>query len=59
MKRVVKYRKGYDMWTYVAGGKRLPGAYTVLPISLMRLTVAGCSAMECMAHSYAFASTDS
>ncbi|TCD60686.1 hypothetical protein EIP91_009668 [Steccherinum ochraceum] len=24
MKRVVKYRKGYDMWTYVAGGKRLP-----------------------------------
>lgn len=24
-KRVVKYRKGYDMWTYVAGGKRLPG----------------------------------
>ena len=25
MKRVVKYRKGYDMWTYVAGEKRLPG----------------------------------
>ncbi|KAH8101118.1 hypothetical protein BXZ70DRAFT_934511 [Cristinia sonorae] len=23
-KRVVKYRRGYDMWTYVAGGKRLP-----------------------------------
>ena len=26
MKRVVKYRKGYDMWTYVAGEKKLPGA---------------------------------
>lgn len=24
-KRVVKYRRGYDMWTYIAGEKRLPG----------------------------------
>ncbi|KAI0703716.1 hypothetical protein BC835DRAFT_1303000 [Cytidiella melzeri] len=23
-KRVVKYRRGYDMWTYIAGDKRLP-----------------------------------
>lgn len=29
-KRVVKYRAGYDMWTYVAGDKRLPGANFVL-----------------------------
>ncbi|KAI0792376.1 hypothetical protein C8Q75DRAFT_804768 [Abortiporus biennis] len=27
-KRVVKYRKGYDMWTYVAGQKRLPVQWT-------------------------------
>ena len=25
-KRVVKYRKGLDMWTYIAGQRRLPGA---------------------------------
>lgn len=25
-KRVVKYKRGYDMWTYIAGEKRLPGA---------------------------------
>lgn len=30
-KRVVKYRKGYDMWTYVAGDKRLPGKAILTP----------------------------
>ncbi|CAL1699563.1 unnamed protein product [Somion occarium] len=27
-KRVVKYRRGYDMWTYIAGEKRLPVQWT-------------------------------
>ncbi|KAJ3555240.1 hypothetical protein NM688_g2687 [Phlebia brevispora] len=29
-KRMVKYRKGFDMWTYVAGERQLPGARIVL-----------------------------
>ncbi|KAI0806200.1 hypothetical protein BC629DRAFT_1151798 [Irpex lacteus] len=27
-KRVVKYRHGYDMWTYIAGKRRLPVQWT-------------------------------
>ena len=58
-KRVVKYKRGYDMWTYVAGEKRLPGAsYASCTDIATRTLLCSDSSMELMVDTYQGATTD-